>query len=87
MSLENKTRILDKTFFYVIYRICSSCKCCIDKSSVQVYISTSVFSAIFLKKIGSGTHSDRKFGWRGGGISYIDARKKGSGMPFWLASI
>jgi hypothetical protein len=28
--------------------------------------------AIFLKKIGSGTHSDPKFGWRG--VSCIDAR-------------
>jgi hypothetical protein len=33
-------------------------------------------SAIFLKKIGSGMHSDSKFGWRGGGVSYIDAREK-----------
>jgi hypothetical protein len=33
-------------------------------------------SAIFLKKIGSGMHSDPKFGWRGGGVSYIDAREK-----------
>jgi hypothetical protein len=31
--------------------------------------------AIFLKKIGSGMHSDPKFGWeeRGGGVSYTDA--------------
>jgi hypothetical protein len=34
-------------------------------------------SAIFLKKMGSGTHSDPKFGRRGGGVSYIDYRKKG----------
>jgi hypothetical protein len=33
-------------------------------------------SAIFLKKIGSETHSDPKFGRRGGGVNYIDARKK-----------
>jgi hypothetical protein len=30
-------------------------------------------------KIGSGMHSDPKFGWREGGICYIDARKK----SFW----
>jgi hypothetical protein len=35
----------------------------------------SVGSAIFLKKIGSGTHSDPKFGRSGGGVSYIDDRK------------
>jgi hypothetical protein len=45
-----------------------------------------VDSATFLKKIGSGTHSDPKFSWIGGGVSYIDGRKKGSGMPFQLAS-
>jgi hypothetical protein len=32
--------------------------------------------AIFLKKISSGKHTDPKFGWRGGGVSYIDARKR-----------
>jgi hypothetical protein len=32
--------------------------------------------AIFLKKIGSRTHSDPKFSQRRGGVSYIDARKK-----------
>jgi hypothetical protein len=31
-------------------------------------------TAIFLKKIASGTHSDPKFGRRGG-VSYIDVRK------------
>jgi hypothetical protein len=31
----------------------------------------------FLNKIDSGTHSDPKFGQRRGGVSYIDARKKG----------
>jgi hypothetical protein len=43
---------------------------------------------MFMKKIGSGTHSDPKFGWSWGGVSYeyINARKKGSGMLFWLAS-
>jgi hypothetical protein len=30
-----------------------------------------VTSAIFQKKIGSRTHSDPKFGWRGG-VSYIN---------------
>jgi hypothetical protein len=35
-----------------------------------------IINAIFLKKIGSGTHSDPKFGRRGGGVSYIDDRKK-----------
>jgi hypothetical protein len=45
-----------------------------------------MYSAIFLKKIGSVTHSDPKFGWRGEGVSYIDAREKGSGKPFWLAT-
>jgi hypothetical protein len=33
-------------------------------------------TAIFLKKIHVGTHRDPKFGWRGGGIRYINARKK-----------
>jgi hypothetical protein len=41
-------------------------------------------SAIFLKKTGSGMHSDQKFGLRVGSFSYIDARKKGSEMLFWL---
>jgi hypothetical protein len=31
---------------------------------------------MFLKKIGSRTHSDPKFDQRGGGVSYIDAREK-----------
>jgi hypothetical protein len=45
-----------------------------------------ICSAIFLKKIGSGTHSDQKFGQTGGSVSYIDARnKKVSGTPFRLA--
>jgi hypothetical protein len=35
-----------------------------------------VSSAVLLKKIRSGTHSDPEFGRRGGGVSYIDARKK-----------
>jgi hypothetical protein len=43
-------------------------------------------SAIFLKKIGSGMHSDPKFGQRGGGFSCNDARRKGSGTVFGLAS-
>jgi hypothetical protein len=34
-------------------------------------------NAIFLKKIGSETHSDPKFGPRGVGVSCMDARKKG----------
>jgi hypothetical protein len=43
-----------------------------------------VCSAIFLKKISSRTHtvtlnSERR------GVSYIDAREKGSGMLLWLA--
>jgi hypothetical protein len=43
--------------------------------------------AIFLKKIGSGTHSDPEFGWRRGDVTYMSMPgKKGSGMPFWLAS-
>jgi hypothetical protein len=33
-------------------------------------------SAIFLKKIGSGMHSDPKFSPRGGDVHYVDARKK-----------
>jgi hypothetical protein len=33
-------------------------------------------SAIFLKKIGSGMHSDPKFDQRGGGDSYINAKEK-----------
>jgi hypothetical protein len=36
----------------------------------------------FLKKVGCGTHSNPKFGGKGGVASYIDARKKGSGTPF-----
>jgi hypothetical protein len=43
-------------------------------------------SAIFLKKIGSGTHSDSKFSQRGGGVNYVSARKKGSGTSLQLAS-
>jgi hypothetical protein len=35
----------------------------------------------FLKKIGSGRHSNSKFGQRGGGVTYINARKK----RFWKA--
>jgi hypothetical protein len=35
-------------------------------------------------KISSGMHSDPKFGQRGGGVSYNDARNKGSGMPSGL---
>jgi hypothetical protein len=34
-----------------------------------------LLSDIFLKKIGSGMHTEPIFGWRGGGVSYIDARK------------
>jgi hypothetical protein len=42
----------------------------------QVFHSVMVsLSAIFLKIIGSRTHSDPKFSWKGG-ISYNDARKK-----------
>jgi hypothetical protein len=33
-------------------------------------------SATFLKKNGSGIHSDLKFGQRGGGVSYTDARER-----------
>jgi hypothetical protein len=33
-------------------------------------------NAIFVKKIGSGTQSDTKFGWRWGSVSYINAKKK-----------
>jgi hypothetical protein len=45
-----------------------------------------ILSAIFLKKIGSRTHSDPRFGQRGEGLSFSDARIKGSGMPFHLVS-
>jgi hypothetical protein len=38
----------------------------------------------FLKKIGSRTRGDPKFGRRGKGVSYIDNGKKGSRMPFQL---
>jgi hypothetical protein len=31
-------------------------------------------------------HSDKKFDWGWGGISYTDSRKKGSGMLFKFAS-
>jgi hypothetical protein len=41
-------------------------------------------SSIFLKKMGSGMHTDPKFYQKGEGVSYIDARKKGSGTPFRL---
>jgi hypothetical protein len=30
----------------------------------------------FLKKTGSGMHSDTKFGRKGGGVTYIEVRKK-----------
>jgi hypothetical protein len=43
-------------------------------------------SVIFINKVGSGAHRDPKFGRRGGGVSYIDARIKGSGTPFRPAS-
>jgi hypothetical protein len=42
----------------------------------RVGLRTVSVSAIFLKKIGSGMHSDKKFGQRGRGVRYIDARKK-----------
>jgi hypothetical protein len=32
-------------------------------------------SAICLKKIGSETHSGPNFGWREGGVSYVDSKK------------
>jgi hypothetical protein len=32
--------------------------------------------AVFITKIGSRTHSDQKLSQSGGGISFIDARKK-----------
>jgi hypothetical protein len=35
-----------------------------------------IASAFFVKKIHFGMHSDPKSGRRGGGIIYIDARKK-----------
>jgi hypothetical protein len=45
-----------------------------------------VVSAIFLKKTGSGMHSDSKFGQRGGVFSYIDARKERfwNAVPAWF---
>jgi hypothetical protein len=44
-------------------------------------------SVIFLKKLGSWTHSDPKFDRRREGFSYIDAtKKKGSWTPFRRAS-
>jgi hypothetical protein len=46
---------------------------CVDEG--RNYINL-LLSAIFLKKIGSGTYSDPKFGQREGGASYIDAGKK-----------
>jgi hypothetical protein len=42
-------------------------------------------SAIFLNKIGSGMHSNPKFGFIGGGIILMP-EKKGSGVPFQLLS-
>jgi hypothetical protein len=45
-----------------------------------------IISAIFLEKIDSGTHRLAKNSVGEKGISYIDARKKGSGIPFRLAS-
>jgi hypothetical protein len=38
-------------------------------------------SAISLKKIGSGTHSDPNYGWRAGGVSYINIKRR----RFWNA--
>jgi hypothetical protein len=35
-----------------------------------------IASAFCVKKIRFGMHSDPKSGWRGGGVIYIDARKK-----------
>jgi hypothetical protein len=55
----------------------------------EVFIELRIYfllhSAIFIEKIGSGTHSDTKF-CRGGWDSYSDARKNVSGVPFWSAS-
>jgi hypothetical protein len=34
-------------------------------------------SATFINKIDFGTHSDPKFGWRGGGVIILMPRKKG----------
>jgi hypothetical protein len=42
----------------------------------RVSLRTVSVSAIFLKKIGSGMHSDQKFGQRARGVRYIDAGKK-----------
>jgi hypothetical protein len=42
-------------------------------------------SALFLKEIGSRTHTDTKFG-QNGGVSYTDAREDGSGPLFQFAS-
>jgi hypothetical protein len=39
-------------------------------------INITILSATFLNKIGSRSHSDPKFGQRGGGVSCISARKK-----------
>jgi hypothetical protein len=42
--------------------------------TLRIHIITG--RAIFLKKKGFGIHSDTKFGRRGGGVSYMNAREK-----------
>jgi hypothetical protein len=37
-------------------------------------IEYNICSANFLKKISSRMYSDPQFGWRGGGVSYIDKK-------------
>jgi hypothetical protein len=49
----------------IVFPQCNAMQCCLSKTS-----------AIVLRKIGSGKHSDPNFGWRVGGFSYIDARKR-----------
>jgi hypothetical protein len=55
----------------------------------EVYVRNNVClpesSAIFLKKGGSGTHSDPKFSWRQGLVIPIPG-KVGSGTLFQVAS-
>jgi hypothetical protein len=43
---------------------------------MKTNVTLLVGSAIFLKTIASGTHSDPKFGRRGGDVTCIDARGK-----------
>jgi hypothetical protein len=52
-------------------------------SDLKIHTSNHLYFSI--KNRFWNAYSDQKFGYRGGDVSYTDARKKGSGTPFQLA--